>query len=402
MPLLFLPRRRRTGLFFLACAVLAFASVVCRPAPEPPHPFEARFQAELDSLRMQYGFPGATAAAILPDGTIVVAATGLADVEQKIPMTPRSRMLAASIGKTFVAATALALARDSVLILDEPISRWLGKRPWFSRLPNHETLTLRRLLTHTSGVPDHVESERFIRAFRDNRLSSSNPFPPEKLIEFILDQPALFPAGEGWAYSDTGYILVGLIIEAATGHTYYEEVGRRFLNPLGLILTSPSDRFELPGLASGYMAADNMFGLPGKTTVRPGVMAWHPGIEWTGGGLVSNPGDLVKWAQALYNGLAMTGPYVETLLQSVPVSPDTPDIRYGLGVAIRVKGPLGPTYGHSGWIPGTSSSLRFYADYDMAVAFQINTDIGVIDHSTPVVEDMETRLARVVASAVRK
>ena len=354
------------------------------------------FQAVLDSLRSEYQFPGATAAYILPDGTVATVATGLADVELNISMTPQSRMLAASIGKTFVGALVLALVEEGKLQLDNVISTWLGDRPWFSRLPNHGEITLRQLLTHSAGIPNHVEMEGFKNAFAKNRNADANPLPPDSLIAFVLDQPPLFKPDQGWHYSDTGYILVGLIIEAVTGGDYYEQVRQRFLRPLQLTLTTPSDRLELPGLAAGYMAADNAFGMPSKTTIRPGVMAWHPGIEWTGGGFVSNPKDLVVWAKALFEGRALAGNYLEELLKSVPLSQDDPDNRYGIAVAIREKGPLGPTLGHGGWIPGYCSSLRYYPNHGIAISFQINTDIGVIDHSTNLIPDMEIRLAKVI------
>jgi D-alanyl-D-alanine carboxypeptidase len=101
--------------------------------------------------------------------------------------------------------------------------------------------------------------------------------------------------GKGWSYSDTGYLLLGLIIEKATGKDFYEVVYHYFINPLRLENTSPSDRIDLEGLASGYLAPDNDFGLPAKTTHTPGILMWHPGIEWTGGGFISNSQDLAKW-----------------------------------------------------------------------------------------------------------
>jgi len=393
---------RRIALLSLGLLGLMFATATCHRAPADALPLKARFQSELDALHEQYRFPGATAAYILSDGTVEVFATGLADVELGIPMGPQSRMLAASIGKTFVGATVVALAQENALDLDDPISKWLGERPWFSRLPNHDLITLRQLLTHSSGIANHVDEEDFVHAFRENWRAPTNAFPPEDLVAFVLDRPPLFEAGEGWRYSDTGYLLVGLIIEEVTGHSYYEEVTRRFLVPLRLTLTTPSDRLELPGLAAGYMAPDNDLGLPPRTTLRPDVMAWHPGLEWTGGGLVSNSKDLVVWAKALFEGRAMEGHYLEALLQSVPISDDDPDTRYGVGVAIHENGPLGPTYGHGGWIPGYSSSLRYYPGHGVAIAFQINTDIGIVDGSTPVVEDMETRLAKVVMDRARR
>ncbi len=317
-------------------------------------------------------------------------------------MTVHSRMLAASIGKTFVGATVVALSLEGVLDLDIPVSRWLGDRRWFSRLPNHNAITLRHLLTHSSGLPDHVHLESFAAEVSRKWREKDNPFSPEDLIRFVLDLPPLFEAGKGWAYTDTGYILIGLVIEKAIKKNCYGEIQGRFLAPLELKLTAPADRRFLPGLAAGYMAADNAFGLPQKTTTSDNTLAWHPGFEWTGGGLVSNSQDLARWGSVLFGGKAMSGSYLDELLNSVPVSPETPDIRYGAGVGIYRTGPFGPVYGHGGWIPGYSSSLRYYPDFGVAIAFQINTDIDIMDGAVSVVPEMEKGLIDSVISAVRR
>ncbi|KAA3637986.1 MAG: class A beta-lactamase-related serine hydrolase [Proteobacteria bacterium] len=368
-------------------------------APEEEADLAKEFQLTLDALQKQYGFPGATAAYILANGTIGLAATGVADMETTTAMTVNSRMLPASIGKTFVAATAVALAQEGILDLDTPVSQWLGEQKWFSRLPNHNVITLRQLLNHSSGLPDYVHLESFSKAVSRKWRDNDNPFPPEDLLCFVLDLPPLFEAGKAWAYSDSGYILIGLVIEKATGRSYYNEIKERFLKPLSLTLTTPADSRFLPGIVAGYMAADNAFGFPRKTTTADGAMVWHPGFEWTGGGLVSNSRDLVFWGKALFEGHAMSGPYLAELLKSVAISPDTPDIQYGLGVGIYRTGPFGPVYGHGGWIPGYSSSLRYYPDHGTAIAFQINTDIGIAENTNNLMHTMESQLAGLVISA---
>jgi len=361
-------------------------------------------QEALDSFRREYGFPGATAAFILPDGTVGTAATGFSDLERREPMTPSSRMLMASIGKSFVAATVLDLAMEGTLSLHDPLSRWLGDRPWVSRLPNHATLTVDHLLRHTGGLPDHVYTAAFAEAWRKRWAEPGPAFSPGTLVGFILDQPPLFPAGEGWSYTDTGYILLGMVVEEATGQPLFQVILDRFLVPFGLGLTTPSDRRILPGLAAGYLSPDNPFGLPRKTTLSPGVMAWDPGVEWAGGGLASNSADLVVWARELYQGRAMAGDYLPELLRSVPVDPDNPEVRYGAGVAIYTDGPLGPVWGHAGQIPGYVSSMRYYPDQGIAVAFQINADGGIAggESAGDFVPAMERALARVVAEGLRK
>ncbi len=281
-----------------------------------------------------------------------------------------------------------------------PISRWLGDRPWFSRLPNHAAITLRHLLTHSSGLPDHVHLQSFAAEVTRRWRVEGNPFTPEELIGFVLDLPPLFEAGRGWAYTDTGYILIGLVIEQVTGRNCYAEIDARFLSPLGLTLTAPADRRALPGLAAGYMAEDNAFRLPRKTITANGELAWHPGFEWTGGGLVSNSRDLALWGSVLFGGRAMPGPYLDELLKSVPINPDAHDIQYGAGVGVHRTSPFGPVYGHGGWIPGYSSSLRYYPIHGVAIVFQINSDIGIADDSTPVIGEMEAGLASIVLPAV--
>jgi D-alanyl-D-alanine carboxypeptidase len=336
-----------------------------------------RFQAELDRLRGEAGFPGATAAFILADGRCFSCATGYADQEDKVRMRPDARMPAGSVGKTFVAAVALSLAQEGRLGLDDKIDKWLGKEDWFSRLPNGREITLRMLLTHSSGLTDHVYDPRFVQAVaRQAALRDRDPdfyFTPRQLVEFVLDKPPLFAPGKGYSYSDTGYILAGMIIERATGSTYYEQLRKRFLLPLKLRLTVPADHREIPGLASGYMSPNNPLGLPAKT-VADGKMVFNPASEWTGGGLASNPRDLVRWAKELYEGRVMAKPYLDELLTS-GATDRTGKTRYGLGVSIR-ETEFGTAYGHGGWFPGYVTAMAYWPRHKVAVAAQINTDVN--------------------------
>lgn len=359
------------------------------------HCLNQQLKRELENLQSLYGFPGATAAFVLSDGTFGEVACGLADIETKEPMTTHARMLVASIGKSFVAAVILSLAKDGLLSLEDLLSDRLGGCAWYSHLPNARSITICHLLTHSSGLPDHLNTKKFIQSSADVWLNPEFHFLPEFLIECILDLEPLFETGNGWAYSDTGYILLGLVIERVTGNSYYGELGTRFLKPLKLALTSPSDKRTLSGIVAGYTAKDNVFGLPEKTINASGVMAWNPGIEWTGGGLISSSRDLAVWAKLLYEGHAMQAEYLKDLLQSVSASPTDDSIRYGAGVVIQKRGNLGECWGHGGVIPGYCSSMRYYPSYGLALAFQINTDRGVTDHSMDV-SNMEYRLAETV------
>ncbi|MEE4302889.1 MAG: serine hydrolase domain-containing protein [Wenzhouxiangella sp.] len=338
---------------------------------------EARFQLALEALRKEYELPGMSAAFVLADGRHRSFATGWADVERNVPMSADSRMLAASIGKTFVAALTIMLAGNDTLDLDAPIARWLGERDWFERLPNQDGLTLQRLLTHTSGLPDHVFQPDFARALSGRWHEPGNPFPPEALVAFVLDAEPLFAPGEGWAYTDTGYILIGLVLEAATGKDYYELLEQRLLRPLELECTVPSDQRAIPGLAAGYISPDNPFGFPTRTTNESGHLFWNPALEWTGGGLASCPEDLARWGHALFGGEVLSPRELATMLQTTPMDAESPGRQYGAGVAVDKTDPRIPVYGHGGWIPGYTSSLRHYPGYGLTIAFQINSDRDV-------------------------
>ncbi len=366
---------------------ILFCSAARAEAPE------SQLQALLEDFQAEYGFPGATAATVDRQGRIVSVATGLADAEAGIPMVPDSRMLAASIGKSFVAALVLSIEDDGVLRQSDTAALHIGDRDWFAQLPNHDTMTIGDLMRHAAGLPDHVHDDDFATAMRARVVAGSGALPPEDAIAFILDAAPLFPAGSGWSYSDTGYLLLGLVIEEVTGARYYDLVEERFLNPLSLDATSPSDNRQIAGLAVGYTLADNPFGFPPRTTNDAGQLVWDPAMEWTGGGLVSTSHDLALWGHALFGGTAMPEPYLERLLDGVPVSPDAPDVFYGAGVAIYTETPRGPVYGHGGWIPDYVSSLRHYLDHDVTVAFQINTDVGIADDSTDLVPALEAAIA---------
>lgn len=367
-----------------AIAASALGLVACtaasQPAADPHAALEVRLQETLDGLHAantstRVAFPGATAAVALPDGHVLTLATGLSDVEAGVPTAADMVMPAGSIGKTFVSAVALSLVNEELLDLDAPISTWLGDEPWFRRLPNGRDITLRRLLNHSSGLVDHVQQEEFQRVIRGivRGPDRDRILTPRELIAFVLDQDPLFAPGEGYSYTDTGYILVGLILEKVGGRPYDSLLQERLLGPLELTRTRPQDRRSVPRLAQGYARQSDVFGLSGAV-LEDGTLPFHPQTEWTGGGLYSNARDLARWAQILYQGRAIDGPYLDVLLGSVaPVERDDPRQSYGLGVDI-FEGPLGPSYGHDGFFPGYNSKMAFYPDHGVAVAMQVNAD----------------------------
>jgi len=363
------------GLLGLALVVSLGLSALKAQACDDPA-YEARvesFQDALNVITRREGLPGAVAAFGLKDCPIAVAASGFADVERRIPISPDAKFISGSIGKTFVAALVLDLANDGYLSLDDRIEKWLGTAPWFDRLPNAHDITVRMLLNHSSGLPDYVFTTRFSLAIARKRYFGDPraPFSPEQLIAIALGQAPLFPAGSGYSYTDIGYILLGLIVERATGRTYYDLLGERILGPLQLTLTVPADRLEIPGLVSGYHRW--LSPLPSKVTDGNGALLFHPQTEWTGGGLATNPLDLVSWAQHLYEGRAFKWNYLKLLKGSF--NPVRRELARACGMGLFIYAtPLGEAYGHSGWFPGYTGSMLYFPTPRLAVSFQTNTD----------------------------
>lgn len=359
----------------------------------------AAFRAALEAARQEIGFPGATAAFVLPDGRVGEVAVGVADRLSDAPLPLSARMMSGSTGKTYAAAVALALSRQGKLDLDAPITRYLGEPDWLLRLPNAQRITLRQLLTHTSGLRDHVSVPAFGEALlRQAMADPDKALSPLQCIAFIDGQPALFEPGQGYAYSDTGYLIAGLVIEAASGERFYDLAERLFLKPLGLTSTTPADHRRLADLAQGYPVWPEGAPLPETILEAPGVLRWNPASEWTGGGYVTRSRDAAVWAATLYGGKAMAGDYLPDLLRGSPIAPGATKT-YGLGVFVSPS-PYGVMYGHSGYYPGYRSDLAYFPDLKVAVAFQIDTETGV--RSGKVLDRIRESLVTALAVAPRK
>jgi D-alanyl-D-alanine carboxypeptidase len=256
---------------------LALAAATPLHAQEPAlgPASHANLPAHLEHLQLASGAPGIIAGIVLADGTEISLAAGLADTLLGIPLDSSSRMLQGSVGKTYVAAVAMQLVHEGLLDLDAHVSTYLGTEPWFTHLPNHADVTVRQLMNHTSGIIRYEFNERFI----DDVLATPlRIWRPEEQVAYVFDSDPPFGAGEGWEYSDTNYLILGMIIEQLTGATYYRELERRILEPLGLNNTVPSDSPHIQRLVQGYPGAQNPFRLPDAVLVD-GEFVVNPQFE---------------------------------------------------------------------------------------------------------------------------
>jgi D-alanyl-D-alanine carboxypeptidase len=285
-------------------------------------------------------------------------------------MKPADRMLYGSVGKTYVSALVLQFVHEGRLGLDDPISKHLGSEPWLARIANAGRITVRHLLTHTSGLVRYELNPRFLA---DLTANPDRIWSVEDRLAYLFDKPPPFAPGEGWEYSDTNFIVLGQLLERVGGAPYYALLQRRILGPHGLVDTIPADRRAVPGLVQGYAGADNPFGGV-DAMVANGQYAVNPQFEWTGGGLAGTAEDLAKWAHLLYRGAVIPEPLMDDLVDGVPAKLG-PETRYGLGVIIRPTA-LGLTYGHSGFMPGYQADVMYFTGMKAAVSVQVNTSVA--------------------------
>ena len=354
-----LPTRRIELLKWLPIAVLAWC-------PTAYGIDQAALTAVLEDARTEMKMPGLRAAVRLADGRVVRAAVGLADVEAGIPLNHTVGMPGGSTGKTFVAALAMLLVEDGTLALDDPASKWLGDTSWYNRLPNADEIRVRHLLSNTAGIADYTDSMRFQLANVRSILRHGNVqfADPEKLIGFVLDRKPKFPVGEGFYYTDTAYLVLGRLIEAASGRTYYDLLDERILTPQHLDEVHPADQSILPNITPGYNRG-------ARNLKKDGRMKFDPSWEWTGGGLTTNPTMLVQFLAALAEGRIVESESFAQMLNAGWRDPETPGSHYGLGLFVDEGG---KSFGHGGMWPGYRTHATHFVPTGTTIAVQTNRD----------------------------
>ena len=352
-----------------ALALACSGPLVGQQAPASRPSLQERLQSKFEELHKAASFPGGTAAFALPDGRVIAIAVGVSDRAAGTKMKTSDRLLLGSVGKTYVSAVALQLVHEGRFALDDPISKFLGAEPWFTRLPNAQTITVRHLMTHTSGLVRYELNPKFTA---DLSANPDKVWTPEARLAYLFDATPAFAPGEGWDYSDTNYIVLGMIIERTGRAPYYDQLRSRILVPLALKDTVPADSRTVPGLVQGYAGGggQNPFGGTDEM-IHDGRFAVNPQFEWTGGGLAVTTADLARWGKLLYEGQVIDPSLMPELLRGVPARLG-PESKYGLGVIIRPT-PFGITYGHSGYMPGYQTELLYVPGLKTAIAVQFNS-----------------------------
>jgi D-alanyl-D-alanine carboxypeptidase len=357
-----------SALVVLALTVLGSASVgatragAATPKPEaPPATLHAVLQACLDA-----GLTGVALRVERGDEVVFDGAVGLASHERQTPLAPTDRFGIGSITKTFTAVLVLQLVDAGVLTLDDTVSEWLDD-PVVARIPYVDRITLRQLLTHTSGVYDYFDGDSpfWQDAYFGEGADWSRVWTPQEVLAYAdgAKHEPYFAPGEGIHYSNTGYVLLGLIIEEAAARGYADQLQARILDPLGLADTFFAATEAVPG-----GTADRYHLIDGELV---DVSTIHLSAEGTAGGMVSTTRDLARFAGALFGGELLSPASVEEMFTFIPA--DRPGIEGGLGV-LQWQMPDGETVvGMAGDGPGCGARMFRLVDADLTLVLLTNT-----------------------------
>jgi D-alanyl-D-alanine carboxypeptidase len=379
-----------------------------------------RIQEQMTVLREQYGtaagsseplvdvegrtittvepYPGLLAGVRDAEGFAGYASSGAG-----VDLLPAGTAMVGSQTKTFTAAAILQLDQEGVLSIEDTLAdpRWAEVLRW----PDAEEITLEMVLSHTAGIPEFAAT----RGFQEKVADPSWQPRPARLLDFVRDAPALFPPGSDWMYSNTDYIILGLIIEQVTGNSYADEIARRFIDPLGLSDTYLHGYESSDPTTTGYdlwckgaprpdsSSTSDDDGPPAACPTTVGE--WLPigatdhsswPIIWAAGSMVSSTADLTTWITALVSTDEVLDAAHRELMQTpVPQSPagiakQIPQFGafltgYGLGM-FQFSYDIGVGYGHPGNIEGFASSSVYLPgdgnDFAMTViADQTRADV---------------------------
>lgn len=327
----------------LALALLSVA-VTEPPRYAPPADFAAKAGELMAARAAHRGFSG-TVLVAHQGKPLFAAGYGLANRDYDLPNTVATKYRIGSITKQLTAACVLILEERGQLKVSDPLAKHLPDCPkaWAD-------VTLHQLLSHTAGVPEHA-----LKLFAGGL--TGRPHTPAQIVALVKDRPLDFKPGEKWKYSNTGYILLGMVVEMVSGKKYADFLREAVLTPAGMTDTAVE--------TTGAVLKDRATGYSGPE--RQGQFV-HMTVPYASGAVYSTAGDLVKWDRALA-GDTVLGPAARKTLFA--------EVRDGYAAGIGVGTRFGrPYHSHGGGIPGFVAEFTRYPADGLAVVVLANTDDG--------------------------
>lgn len=321
----------------------------------------------LHSTRLHYGASAAVLTVTQSDHRDLTLTDGTVSESNKMSVKASHLFQIGSITKSFIAVLMLKLNEQGLLNLDDAITQYLPQ------YEHWEGITIRQLLNHTSGIYNYTKSESLMN---DLHQHLQKRVSPEYLVKLAYEKPLQFQPGKGWYYSNTNYVLAGMIIRKLTHQSIETLLNRRIIYPLHLRQT--------------YFVPDAMPKIVSKQMVMGYTSDNHPTINgnltWsdTSGALVSSSKDIARWIRVLFSGQWLGGAQYTMLIQKVSVQdgskqpPGSRDAGYGLGIKYRYDEDLGDIWYHPGGTMGFTAIMIWLPSKHLSLGLTLNKDVNSV------------------------
>lgn len=329
------------------------------------------YQDLLDAI-ISDGVTGIMMSVYKPSSGMWIGASGAADLHNKIPMKTCNITRVGSTVKMFTAVTVLKLQEEGKLDIDDKISSYI-EGDVINQLENADKATIRQLLQHSSGIYNYIQNLVFQTASTNDLIRE---WKAADLLNYANNKSASFQAGEDVQYSNTNYILLGMLIEEVEGKPFYKVFEEKLFIPLGLTLTQFAAEDPVPdGIVRGYIDLYSNLQVLEST--------YFSGWDYytADGGLISNPYDMSVFFQSLMEGRILNSTSLDEMLTFIDPKEQDPeffDIQYGLGI-FSMETPQGLAYFHSGDAIGYYANMIYFPDDSTTIVYAVNSNYGKID-----------------------
>jgi CubicO group peptidase (beta-lactamase class C family) len=349
------------GRVFAVVPAIALLAVWGRgPGDDPP---SVQVDAAVEAQRLAQKIPG-VALAVCREGKIIKASGyGLANVELNVPVTPETIFQTGSVGKQFTSMGVMMLVEERKIGLDDKLTKYIPESPaiW-------NEVTIRRLLTHTSGIADYGGEED---TMGKGVINFRKDYTEEELVQAFAKMPMDFAPGAKWSYSNTGYVLLGIVIHRMTGKFYGDFLQERIFQPLGMKQTRIISEADIvPHRSNGYRLVKGE--LKNQEWVAPTLNTTADGALYT------NVLDLAKWDAALYGKKLVKPSSYDAMWTPVGLN-DGKTYLYGFGWWLEARNGH-RAVSHDGAWQGFTMSISRYLDEHVTVIVMTNLDS---DHAKP-------------------
>jgi D-alanyl-D-alanine carboxypeptidase len=345
----------------------------------------------LDQVCHTIHAPGVIAGVVVNEHAPIIVANGMGDAALQQKLLPIDRLRVGSLTKTFTAVAILHLVEAGVFDLNDPVSQWVPT------IPYGNMITVEHLLRHTSGLFNYTDSQAFFAAVQTTP-DILKIWTPNELVAYATEDNQVFSPGQGWAYSNTNYILLGIILQITTQQSLAHIYRQNIFDPLKMTATFLDGEETIPGgFIPGYASNPET---PSQFSDVTNLM--HVSAAWSAGGIVSTAKDLLLFNQALFSGQLLK-PTTFTQMKDfiVAIDPIYSMVNgYGLGLVSMEIG-KNKVYGHIGNIPGYSSLLGYLPEDKLYLVVLMNQNYTRLENNKVNVEVMAEKIVQVVLSECR-